>query len=216
MIPPFLMTLGGKIGVGVVIVGLAIGAKLAYDSRQQSIGENRNEAKHTEQTQEQIVIVERLEDAQAVIRMEGLERMIAEKEAFNAAMLKENRQLKAKLSTATSKEPEVMYDVQFIEVDKIVEKPAPCVVPDELVDRVDYLAGVLNQIPYDRVSVDGEADRERAVQGLPPVTCTALADRIETLTSRLGNTLIGYRTLSDKAVKQWKLSEAFKKEQVQE
>lgn len=213
MIPPFLLTLGGKIGMGVVVVGLVIGAKYAYDSRQQSIGENRSEVRHTEQVQEQRVVVERLDDAQAVIRMEGLERMLAEKDAFNAAMLRENRQLKQTLSRVKPSQPEVIHEVDYIEVEKSVE--APCVVPDELVDRVDDLARVLNEIPYDRVSVSREADAEPALSGLPPVACAALVDRIEILTSRLGNTLIAHRTLSTQAVKQWELSEAFKKEQAQ-
>lgn len=207
MIPPIAF----KIGLGVIGAAAIAGSIWAYNERQRSIGDARTEAKHTEQTQEQIVIVKQFDEAQAAIRLEGLERMIREKEAFNAAMLKENGQLKKKLSTATSKEPEVIHDVQFIEVQKIVEQSAPCVVPDRLVERVDYLAGLLNQIPYDRVPIDGEADGERAVQGLPPIACTALVERIETLTSRLGNTLVGYRSLSDKAKKQWQASEAFKK-----
>lgn len=211
---PFLATLGGKIGMGLLSVALIAGAIYAYNARQQSIGYNEAKEEIHGQIQEQAAQVQVHSDAQEASRIEGLERMIAEKDKFNAAMLRENRQLKAKLT----KEPDVIHEVQYVEVETPIYSQLyePCVVPDPLVDRVDELARVLNAIPYDRMPGGEEAAQEPAPSGLAPVACLALVARIETLTSRLGNVIIAHRALSEDAVKQYELYDAFKKGQMDE
>jgi hypothetical protein len=207
MIPPFLLSLGGKIGMGVLGAALIAGAIYAYNERLRSQGDVRTEAKYHEQIEVQTQQVQTHDDKLLESRLDGLERMLKEKDQFNAAMLRENKHLKSQLSTAAI-QPEVVREVEYVTVEKPVVQP--CVVPDELVDRVDHLAGVLNEIPYHRVPGRPEADAERAVSGLSPVACAALVARIETLTSRLGNTLIQSRNLSARAVKQYELYEEFK------
>ena len=215
MIPPFLASLGGKVALGLLSAAVIAGAIYAYNERLRSQGDLRTEAKHQEQVNEQTAHVQAHDQALAASQLEGLERMLAEKDAFNAAMLRENKQLKAKLGTAPkiiTKEPEVIHDVDYITIEKAVDRPVPtpCVVPEDLVERVDYLAGVLNEIPYHRVPRGTETDEERALSGLSPIACATLVARIETLTSRLGNTLIKFRNLSWKAVNQYELYERWK------
>lgn len=217
MIPPFLATMAGKVGMGLLGAAVVAGAIYAYNARQQSIGYNDAKEEMHEQVQKQAETVKQYEDVQGQDTIASLERMIAEKDKFNAAMLRENKRLKDKL-----KEPEVIHDVRYIEVPKDVEKPVysqlfePCLVPEALVARVDDLASVLNQIPYHRVPISGEAAGEPAVQGSPSVSCTALIARIEALTSALGNSLIEHRSLSEKAVLQYQRYEAWRKGQANE
>ena len=221
MLPPFLFSLGGKIGMGLLSAALVAGAIYAYNARQQSIGYHEAKEEIHEQIQEQTERVKAHDEIQAESRIEGLERMLAAKDAFHAALARENRQLKAKLVPVTPNTPEVRHDVPFIEItqdpepreDLTTHALMPCVVPDELVDRVDELARVLNAIPYNRVPDGGEAAGEPAVQGFAPVACAALLDRIEALPVRLGTSLIEHRSLSEQVVKEYELSEAFQKEQ---
>lgn len=204
MIPPFLMTLGGKIGMGLLGAAAIVTAIYLYNERLRSQGDARTEAKYHEQIQEQTEQVQKHDEQLAESRIQGLEKMIAEKERFNAAMLRENTKLKAKLQ-----HPEVVHETEYITIEKPVVQP--CVVPDELLDRVDYLAGLLNDIPYHRVSGSPETDAERVIPGLSPVACDTLVERIEVLTSRLGNTLIAFRNASERAIKQYEAYEKFKK-----
>lgn len=205
MIPPFLFSLGGKIGMGLLGAAVIAGAIYAYNARQQSIGYSEREQEYQKQVQEQTARVEVHESAQDLSRLEGLERLIAEKDKFNKAMLRENQQLKAKLSN--TKPREVMHDIQYVEV----PKELPCVVPDGIVDRVDYLASVLNAIPYHRVPGSAEALGSPVVPGLAPVACAALVDRIEVLTQRLGNSLISHRSLSERVMEDYEAFQVWKK-----
>lgn len=213
---PFLATIGGKIGAGLFTVALIAGAIYAYNARQQSIGYNEAQEEHREQIEQQAEHVKVYEEAQDKSKIDSLERMIAEKDKFNAAMLRENKQLKAKLAEPTA--PEVIHDVQYVEIEKPIYSPLyePCLVPDEYVERVDYLAGVLNELSHNRVPGSGGATEEPAASGLSPVACAALIARIEVLTARLGNTIIAHRALSERAVEQYERYQAFKKGQIDE
>lgn len=216
MIPPFLATIGGKIGMGLLGAAVIAGAIYAYNVRQQSIGYNEAKEEMHEQIQAQAETVKVYEESQEQSKIENLERMIAEKDKFHAAMLRENKQLKAKLAEPTA--PEVIHDVKVVEIEKPIYSPLyePCLVPDPLVDRVDELARVLNAIPYHRVPVGGEAAGEPTVPGSGAVACAALVARIEVLTARLGNSLIEHRALSEQAVAQYERYEAWKKGQMDE
>lgn len=206
MIPPIAI----KIALSLVGVVAISGAIYLYNESLRSEGRLLEKQEFHEQIQEQAAKVEVHDKAQEASRIEGLERLIAEKDRFNAAMLQENRKLKGKLSQAESKGQEVVHDVEYITVEKTVEKVLPCVVPDQLVDRVDRLAGVLNSLSNDRVSGGARATTEPTEPGDGPVACTALVARIETLTSRLGNIFLAHRSLSQRAVKDYELYKAWK------
>lgn len=207
-----------KIGGPIVLVGIILGGWYLYKDSIRDQGRDEIRMEQAKEREEQAEHVKVYEEAQDTSRIEDLEKQIAETKKFNAAILKtqnakerEVRQLKEKLASASSAEPEVIHDVEYVEVEKEVEKLIPCVVPDDLVDRVDHLASVLNAIPYHSVPISGEAAGEPALQGSGPVACLALVARIEALTSRLGNILIPYRKLSERAVKQYELYEAWKR-----
>ena len=196
-----------KIGGPFALAAILAGAFYLYNERLRSEARLLEKQEFHEQIQEQAAKVQVHEEAQDVSRIEGLERLIAEKDRFNAAMLQENRNLKGKLSQAEAKGQEVIHDVEYV----TIEKRMPCVVPNALVDRVDYLAGVLNAIPHDRVSGSPQAVAEPTPPGDGPVACLALVARIETLTSRLGNVVLAHRSLSEQAMKDYELYEAWKR-----
>lgn len=195
MIPPFLLTLGGKIGMG-VIASLAVGAAIyAYNARQQSIGENRVEARHAEAVQKQTEQVKEIDTKLDDQRLQAVERASAKKDAFNAQLIQSNRAYAAenarlKLAAAQAPTHEVTHDLPRPEAIPLV-----CVVPDRLIDRVDELGGMLNQLSGDRVPGDPGAATQSEAKDNGPVTCDALVHRIEVLTSRLGNTLTDHTEL---------------------
>lgn len=199
-----------KIGGPIAFFAIIAGAIYLYNDSLRSEGRLLEKQEFHEQIQEQAAKVEVHDEAQEASRIQGLERLIAEKDRFNAAMLQENRKLKGKLSQAESKGQEVVHDVEYITVEKTVEKVLPCVVPDQLVDRVDYLAGVLNSLPNNRVSGGARTTAEPIEPGYGPVACAALVARIEALTGRLGNIFLSHRSLSQRAVADYELYKAWK------
>lgn len=212
MIPPFLASAGAKAVAGLIGVAVVAGAIWAYNERQQSIGYNEATQEFHEQIQEQTAQVQTYETNQSEQRVKDVERLLAEKDAFHASLMQANRsyaaenaKLKASLKKVTT--PEVIHDTRYIET--VVQQETPCLVPDDLVDRVDHLARVLNQIPYDRVPDTGAAVIEPSVRGPSSVACAALVERIEVLTARLGNSMIEHRGLSEFAVKQYKNYQRF-------
>ena len=198
------LPLAVKIGGPFALAAILAGAFYLYNESLRSEGRLLEKQEVHEQIQDQAAKVQVHEEAQEASRIEGLERLIAEKDRFNAAMLQENRQLKGKLASI---HPEVIHEVEYV----TVEKRVPCVVPDKLVARVDYLAGVLNALSDDRVSGSPEATQEPAPSADGPVACLALVARIETLTSRLCNVVLDHRSLSEQVMKDYELYKAWKR-----
>jgi len=202
MIPPFLATAAGKAAVSLIGVAVIAGAIYAYNARQQAIGYNEATTEFHAQIQEQTEQVQAYDANQSAQRLQDVERTIAEKDKFNAQLIletrsyaAENARLKAALNASAPTTPEVIHEVQYIET--MVEREATCLVPDDLVHRVDHLARVLNEIPYDRVSNTPETVSESPLQRPASVTCAALVERVEVLTARLGNSMIEHRGLSE-------------------
>ena len=218
MIPPFLATMGGKIGAGLLSLAVIAGVIYAYNESLRSQGDARTEARFTEQIQEQASTAQLAESRQDEQRLKDVERTVAEKDKFNEKLIRENRakdaeirRLTEHLSAYRNQQPEVIHEVQYVEI----EKPAPCVVPEHLLDAVDGLARLLNEIPYDRVSDGREAAGEPALQRSDPVACHTLVDRIELLTARLGTSMIEHRGLSEYALNQHAIYEAWRKGQAE-
>lgn len=190
-----LASLGGKIGAGALAALIVGGAIWAYNDRQQTIGENRVEARHAESVQEQTNRVKATDTKLDDQRLQAVERASAKKDAFNARLIQSNRAYAAenarlKLAAAQAPTHEVIHDLERPEAIPLV-----CVVPDRLIDRVDELGGMLNQLSGDRVPGDPGAATQSEAKDNGPVTCDALVHRIEVLTSRLGNTLTDHTEL---------------------
>jgi len=205
----FLGSIAGKIGLGLLAAIAVGGALYAYNARQQSIGENRVEARHAEAVQaqtEHVKIVDMTLDDQ---RLQAVEKASAEKDKFNAKLVESNRayvaanaKLKAALA-AQAHVQEVPNETEII--------PVLCVVPDRLLDRVDELGRMLNHLSNSRVPGDTGTAGQPEAEGAGPVACDTLVQRIEVLTSRLGNAMIEHGELWDYSMKQYETYAAFKK-----
>ena len=208
----FLGSIAGKIGLGLLAAIVVGGSIYLYNARQQSIGENRVEARHAEAVQaqtEQVKIVDTKLDDQ---RLQAVEKASAEKDAFNAKLIESNRayvaanaKLKAALA-AQAQVKEVPHDNGQPEA-----IPNQCLVPDNLLDRVDELGRMLNRLSDHRVPGDPGTASQPEAEGAGPVACDTLVQRIEVLTSRLGNTMIEHRELWDYSVKQYETYTTFKR-----
>lgn len=191
---------GLAIRVGGVALGLLLlgGIWYAYKESLRSEGRQEIRDEHTQAVQEQQAVVRTVEAAQYDALLEVVDRTAQESKTFHMNLLQSKRQLSekerevARLKRALETTPP-QIEVQYVEV----EKPAPCLVPADVTARVDELAGVLNAIPYDRVSGDVGADPDAAVSGSAPATCAQLVGRLEALTARLGDSLIAHRGLTE-------------------
>lgn len=208
MIPQFLASMGGKVLTGLTGAAVMAGLLYAYNAQQQSIGYSEATQEFHEQIQEQRQTVQAFDASQNDQRLKEMEAIIAEKDRFYASMIRANRsyvaenaRLKTVLKAANGANLKVVHDVQYVET--VVEREVPCLVPLDLVERVDHFAGVLNEISSDRVPNSGETASESPVQGQSPIACAALVERIEVLTARLGSSMIEHRRLSDYVVHQY-------------
>ncbi len=206
-----LASLGGKIGAGVLAALLVGGAIWVYNARQQSIGENRAEAHHAEQVEVQTEQAKETTSKLDDERLAAVERASAKKDAFNAKLVESNRAYaaaNAKLKEALAAKPqahEVPDDTQRPEA-----LPVVCLVPDRLVDRVDELGGMLNNLSGDRMPGTPGAAAESEAKENGPVACDALVQRIEVLTSRLGNSIAEHEELWNFSVSQYTTYAEFK------
>lgn len=216
---PFLATLGGKIGLGLGSVALVLGIYWAWEHSVRSDEKAILEAERAQEVQAQQETVRDVEQDQHSEKVASLERLIAEKDRFNAQFIEkakakeaEARRLREQLESLKHQQPEVHHEIQYIEVEKEVEKPIPCVVPDQLVADVNDYARMLDPFTHRGVPEDGTALEGARPTEAGPVTCAALVKRIEVLTHRLGNTLIGFRELFDFYQAQYAINQQFHKE----
>lgn len=198
---PILATIGGKIGAGVLSVALIAGAIWAYNARQQSIGYHEAKQEQAEAVEAQQQAVRVVEGKQYDALLDVVERTAAEKDKFYNNFIQKRREV-------LEKDAEIQRLAQYVDAVKMqqpdrevryveLDKPAPCLVPDAVTARVDELAGVLNAIPYRRVSQDVGAVDAAPLQGSGAATCAQLVERIEVLTARLGDSLIAHRGLTE-------------------
>ena len=210
MIPPFVFSLGGKIGMGLLGAAAIAGAIYAYNESLRSEGRSAERQVYTEQIQEQTDQVKAVDTKMDDQRLQAVERASAEKDKFNAkliqsnrAYLAENAKLKAALSEWTHEVTNEPLQPEVV--------PALCIVPDRLLDRVDELGRMLNNLSDHRVPRDQAPAGQPGAEAVGPVACDTLVSRIETLTHRLGNTMIEHGELWDYSVKQYEANQAFMK-----
>lgn len=218
MIPVLAWKIGGP------ILGAAImyGALQSCEEGLRKEGDARTEAKYAEQREEQQEDVREVERQQHEEKVASLERLIDEKDRFNAqfaqrarAKDQELKRLQAYVQATKHQQPEVLHEVHQVEVpieipvEVIQEVETPCVVDDDLVRDVNFYTGMLNAIPRNRLPADGAAVGGAAVQGPGPVTCTTLVERIGVLAHRLGNALIEFRELTEFYDNQYAINQAF-------
>jgi hypothetical protein len=86
-----------------------------------------------------------------------------------------------------------------------------CLVSDRLIDRVDELGRMLNSLSSDRMPRDPGTAAESETEENGPVACDALVQRIEVLTSRLGNTIAEHEELWVYSEGQYLVYSEFKK-----
>lgn len=202
MIPPFVFSLGGKVAMGVLGAAAIAGAIYAYNESLRSEGRSEERQVYTEQIQEQTEQAKAVDTKMDDQRLASVERASAEKDKFNAkliqsnrAYLAENAKLKAALSERTHEVTDEPLQPEVV--------PALCVVPDRLLDRVDELGRMLNHLSDHRLPGDQTPTGQPGAEATGPVACDTLVQRIEVLTSRLGNTMIEHGELWDYSVKQY-------------
>jgi len=134
---PFLATLGGKIGLGLGVLVMLIGMKLAYDTYRENIGEARAEARiaaellqqHQEATGQYIV--------QNALKLRSVEYTIGEKDKAHAQL----RATYQNVLRIANERPTPVIDIPVIN-----EEPdeQTCAVRPALVAAVNDLGRVLN------------------------------------------------------------------------
>lgn len=213
MIPPFLATLGGKIATGVISALLLSLAWMAYKDSIRDEGRDEIRAEQKAEEQKQQAAVDVVEKKQYDSLLAVVDRTAEESKRFHTNLIQSTKRLSEKeqevarlqsyIDATKTQHPDVQ--VKYVEVDK----QAPCLVPDHVTARVDELAGVLNAIPYRRVSNDDGPDAEPPVQSTSPATCAQLVGRLEVLTARLGDAEIAWRGLTEYVVQEREINRAF-------
>lgn len=211
MIPPFVFSLGGKIGMGLLGAAAIAGAIYAYNESLRSEGRSEERQVYTEQIQEQMDQVKVIDTKMDDQRMQAVERASAEKDKFNAKLIQSNRAYlaeNAKLKAALVEQSTHEVPNEPVQPDAI---PALCLVPDRLLDRVDELGRMLNHLSDHRLPGDQASTGQPGTEATGPVACDTLVGRIEVLTSRLGNTMIEHGELWDFSIKQYEAYQTFMK-----
>lgn len=213
MIPAFLLTTAGKTITGVVLGGAVIGG-IYYTIY--SRGVDKCEGNYAKQIQEQVKAVQALERNQYETTIEILKRQLAESKDYDAKtrqVLADHEAKNKRLQSALAAKPQVIHEVSYVdrEVEKLVPYEVPCYVSWGDVDLVDNLTRLHNEIPYSRVPDRLEAGQRSDLSGPSDVTCAQFTKRIAELTSRLGHTLINWRTMSEHAWAEYQKHEAFRK-----
>lgn len=210
--------LAAKIGGPIVAVGIVLGGWYLYKESLRSEGDARTTAKINQQITDQREHVKEFEKAHYESTIDILKRQMAEKEDFDSKTRKVLAAREAQIGKLTrdleayqQQQPEVIHEVQIVEVEKPVPYEVPCLVTWGDVDTVDNLTRVLNEIPYDRMPDVFETGQRSDLSRPSSVTCAQFTKRIAELTSRLGHALINHRTMSEHAWSQYELYQAFEK-----
>lgn len=209
---PLAMKIGGPIALTLLLAG----GWYLYKESIRDEGREECKQEQTDAINAQAKAVQDLERNQYETTIAILKRQMAEKEDFDA----KTRQVLAareadnkRLQSALAAKPEVIHEVEYVdrEVEKLAPYEVPCFVPWGDVDLVDDLTRLHNEIPYSRVPDRLEAGQRSDLSGPSNVTCAQFTKRIAELTSRLGHTLINWRTMSEHAWAEYAKHEAFRK-----
>ncbi|MDU0334139.1 hypothetical protein RWU37_05110, partial [Enterococcus sp. 2CBP] len=91
MIPPFVLSLGGKVAMGVLGAAAIAGVIYAYNESLRSEGRSEERQVYTEQIQEQTEQAKAVDTKMDDQRLQAVERASAEKDKFNAKLIQSNR-----------------------------------------------------------------------------------------------------------------------------
>ena len=211
-----LATLGGKIGAGLLAVGLIIGAIYAYNESLRTQGEDRlrvaNLIEAKEQAEKEAVRLREKEKS----RLEIVEQTAAERNTANAQFLKAKQradQLQQQVRVLETKEPEVRYETAYVEVEKVVEVETPCLVDPRSIEHLNDAIGVFNSaVAHYRVEGAGGTAEESPLPDPSPIACDQIPDLTRGLIAQLTNTSISHRGLSAYVVDQYRKDLAAKEE----
>lgn len=211
-----LATLGGKIGAGLLAVGLILGAIYAYNESLRTQGEDRLRVANLIEAKEQAEKeADRLREKEKS-RLEIVEQTAAERNAANAQFLKAKQradQLQQQVRVLETKEPEVRYETAYVEVEKVVEVEKPCLVDPRSIEHLNDAIGVFNSaVAHYRVAGAGGASEESPVPDPAPIACDQIPDLTRDLIAQLTNVNISHRGLSAYVVDQYQRDLAAKEE----
>lgn len=207
------LSIGWKIFSVVGPIVLTIGAYKAWEWKQQDIGYDKREAELQEDVKEQQKSVRMVEAQQYDALLAVVERTAQESKKFHHNLLqskKESAQKDAEIQRLESFITASQHSRPDVEVRYVdVTQPDTCTVPAHVTARVDELAGVLNAIPYRSVPGNDRTDTEPLIQGSGAATCAQLIARLELLTSRLGDSLVAHRGLTEYVERERAINKTF-------
>jgi len=193
---PLAVRIGGPIALALLVAG----GWYLYKESLRDEGRDEIQAQHAEEVQQQQESVRMVEAAQYEALLEVVDRTAQESKKFHHNLIQSKKEsarkdaeiqrLQAFVTATQRSRPDV--EVRYVE-----SQPDTCLVPPHVTARVDELSGVLNAIPYRRVSEDVGPDPQPPLPGPGAATCAQLIGRLEVLTARLGDALVAHRGLTE-------------------